>query len=119
MLYFLFHGKITKTKKQQLKKMKIVTFTPNPAIDLYALTTEKISPNEIAKTTKEEYFPGGKGINISRVLLSFGFQTTSLFCTAGFNGQKLANLCRESCNSTALVCGTSSSSTLDRSANCS
>lgn len=75
--------------------MKIVTFTPNPAIDLYALTTEKISPNEIAKTTKEEYFPGGKGINISRVLLSFGFQTTSLFCTAGFNGQKLANLCRE------------------------
>ena len=75
--------------------MKIVTFTPNPAIDLYALTTGKISPNEIAKTTKEEYFPGGKGINISRVLLSFGFQTTSLFCTAGFNGQKLANLCRE------------------------
>lgn len=75
--------------------MKIVTFTPNPAIDLYALTTGKISPNEIAKTTKEEYFPGGKGINISRVLLSFGFQTTSLFCPAGFNGQKLANLCRE------------------------
>ena len=75
--------------------MKIVTFTPNPAIDLYALTTGKITPNEIAKTTKEEYFPGGKGINISRVLLSFGFQTTSLFCTAGFNGQKLANLCRE------------------------
>ena len=75
--------------------MKIVTFTPNPAIDLYAVTKGKISSNEIFNTLKEEHFPGGKGINITRVLLSFGFQTTSLFCSAGLNGQKLANLCRE------------------------
>jgi len=41
------------------------------------------------RTTAEQIFPGGKGINVSIVLSNLGIQNTALGFTAGFTGEQI------------------------------
>ncbi len=73
--------------------MKIVTFTPNPAIDGFARADE-IAPGRISRLSEERSFPGGKGVNVSRTVLAFGGRTSCLAAEGGLAGQELLGLLR-------------------------
>ena len=62
----------------------IVTF--NPAID-YVVHFDQLRPGEINRNEAEEFQFGGKGINVSNVLRTLGFDTVALGFVAGFIGE--------------------------------
>ena len=64
----------------------IYTVTFNPAID-YVVHFEHLRPGEINRKESEEFQFGGKGINVSNVLRSLGFDTVALGFVAGFIGE--------------------------------
>ncbi len=64
----------------------IYTVTFNPAID-YVVHFEKLRPGEINRNESEEFQFGGKGINVSNVLRTLGFDTVALGFVAGFIGE--------------------------------
>ena len=47
------------------------------------------------RTTKELMLPGGKGLNVSTVLQNLGIENTALGFTAGFVGEELKRLAKE------------------------
>ena len=59
----------------------VVTVTLNPAIDLF-LTVETLSPGQLHRIPVPVQHPGGKGINVSKMLHVFGVPTS----TTGFLG---------------------------------
>lgn len=63
----------------------IYTLTFNPAID-YCLKPAQFVPGQINACSWNRAYPGGKGINVSRVLRQLGVQSTALGFTAGFTG---------------------------------
>ena len=67
------------------------TITLNPAID-YIINLEKLSAGELNRSVKEKLLPGGKGINVSVVLSSFGIENTAFGFTAGFTGRELEKM---------------------------
>ena len=73
----------------------IYTVTFNPALDYY-ISADEISFDDINRTTAEEIRFGGKGLNVSAVLSELGVQNTALGFKAGFTGEKLEALLRES-----------------------
>ena len=64
----------------------IYTVTFNPAID-YVVHFEHLRPGEINRNESEEFQFGGKGINVSNVLRTLGFDTVALGFVAGFIGE--------------------------------
>ena len=64
----------------------IYTVTFNPAID-YVVHFEQLRPGEINRNESEEFQFGGKGINVSNVLRTLGFDTVALGFVAGFIGE--------------------------------
>jgi 1-phosphofructokinase len=64
----------------------IVTVTFNPAID-YTLTIGSFRIGEINRTSHEILELGGKGINVSRVLKTLGFDSLAIGYLAGFSGR--------------------------------
>ena len=64
----------------------IYTVTFNPAID-YVVHFEHLCPGEINRNVSEEFQFGGKGINVSNVLRTLGFDTVALGFVAGFIGE--------------------------------
>lgn len=56
---------------------KIITISLNPALDV-TLWTETMDFSEPNKTSREEIYPAGKSINVSRVLSSLGTQSVAL-----------------------------------------
>ena len=64
----------------------IYTVTFNPAID-YVVHFERLLPGEINRNESEEFQFGGKGINVSNVLRTLGFDTVALGFVAGFIGE--------------------------------
>ncbi|MCR4842672.1 MAG: 1-phosphofructokinase [Eubacterium sp.] len=67
----------------------IYTVTFNPAID-YVMKME--TPLEQGMTNRsgcEEFYFGGKGINVSLVLMEFGIESTALGFVAGFTGKAI------------------------------
>ena len=56
---------------------KIITISVNPALDV-TLWTETMDFSEPNKTSREEIYPAGKSINVSRVLSSLGTSSVSL-----------------------------------------
>ncbi len=56
---------------------KIITISINPALDV-TLWTETMDFTEPNKTVREEIYPAGKSINVSRVLSSLGTPSVSL-----------------------------------------
>lgn len=69
----------------------IYTVTLNPAIDLL-LYIEALHPGKIHHSFEEYIFPGGKGINVSRILNRFQIPSTALGFAGGFTGEHLSNV---------------------------
>lgn len=66
----------------------IYTLTFNPAID-YIITTDKIVEGAVNRTTAEQIYFGGKGINVSRILKELGVPSTALGFIGGFTGEAI------------------------------
>lgn len=62
----------------------IYTVTFNPAIDLF-LDTD-LNVGKLNRVRKEEYFVGGKGLNVSQVLRNLGDQSLATGFVGGFTG---------------------------------
>lgn len=63
----------------------IYTLTFNPAID-YVMRPVTMTMGQTNRSSGEEYFIGGKGINVSLVLRELGEKSVALGFTAGFTG---------------------------------
>ncbi|MFL6557715.1 MAG: 1-phosphofructokinase [Bacillus sp. (in: firmicutes)] len=63
----------------------IYTLTLNPSVD-YIVKLESFEIGELNRTVEEAKFPGGKGINVSRVLNQFGTCSKALGFVGGFTG---------------------------------
>jgi 6-phosphofructokinase 2 len=64
---------------------KVLTITLNPAIDK-STTMPALLPAKKLRCTPPKFEPGGRGINISRVLKKFGYPSTAMFLAGGFTG---------------------------------
>lgn len=73
----------------------IYTVTLNPAID-YVVRLEDLRPGVVNRSLGEEFYFGGKGINVSNVLKTLGMDTVVLGFVAGFTGKALEKGLRES-----------------------
>ncbi|MBR3629347.1 MAG: 1-phosphofructokinase [Oscillospiraceae bacterium] len=63
----------------------IYTVTFNPAVD-YVMHTGALHPGMVNRSTAEEIYFGGKGINVSLVLAELGVKSVALGFVAGFTG---------------------------------
>lgn len=63
----------------------IYTCTLNPSVD-YVIQLENMSLGELNRAKNEEYFPGGKGINVSIVLNNLNIKSNLLGFIGGFTG---------------------------------
>lgn len=66
----------------------IYTVTLNPSID-YIVRLDELKTGITNRTTSEEYYIGGKGINVSCVLSELGIKSTALGFVAGFTGEAI------------------------------
>lgn len=66
----------------------IYTVTFNPSLD-YIVSMNGFEMGMTNRTTGEQMFPGGKGINVSIVLRNLGIENTALGFTAGFTGDQI------------------------------
>lgn len=66
----------------------IYTVTFNPAID-YVVRTPQMKMGEVNRSSSEEIFFGGKGINVSVVLAELGVRSKALGFVAGFTGRAI------------------------------
>lgn len=73
----------------------IYTVTLNPSLD-YVMHAAECTLGQVNRSTAEHLFPGGKGINVSRVLKSLGHESVALGFLAGDIGDIISGmLCRE------------------------
>ena len=68
----------------------IYTVTLNPSID-YIVRLDKLTSGITNRTTSEEYYYGGKGINVSMVLAELDIDSTAYGFVAGFTGKAIEN----------------------------
>lgn len=66
----------------------IYTVTFNPSLD-YIVSMNDFQMGMTNRTTAEQIFAGGKGINVSIVLKNLGIENTALGFTAGFTGEQI------------------------------
>ncbi len=66
----------------------IYTVTLNPALDR-TLSVERIKPDDSNRIEREERYAGGKGIDVSKVLTTFGILNKALGFVGGFAGEEL------------------------------
>lgn len=66
----------------------IYTVTLNPALD-YVVQVDELKTGCVNRTTGENIYPGGKGINVSMVLKHLGYDSKVLGFVAGFTGAQL------------------------------
>ena len=66
----------------------IYTVTLNPSID-YVVRLESLVTGITNRTTSEEYYFGGKGINVSCVLAELDLESTAFGFVAGFTGDAI------------------------------
>lgn len=64
----------------------IYTCTLNPSID-YVVKVNNFKEGHLNRTESANVYPGGKGINVSRVLKRLGTENTALGFAGGFTGQ--------------------------------
>lgn len=72
----------------------IYTVTFSPTLD-YVVEVDHFRTGTINRTTSEQVFPGGKGVNVSIALKNFGIENTALGFTAGFSGTEIRRLLRD------------------------
>lgn len=63
----------------------IYTVTLNPSVD-FIVEVEQFELGGLNRMNKEAKYPGGKGINVSRILSRIGSRTTALGFSGGFPG---------------------------------
>lgn len=68
----------------------VYTVTFNPAID-YVVRTSAMKLGEVNRSSSEDMYFGGKGINVSAVLKELGIASRALGFTAGFTGEAIEN----------------------------
>ena len=66
----------------------IYTVTFSPAID-YVVYMDELRQGATNRTISEEYYFGGKGINVSTILTELGIDNTALGFVSGFTGEAL------------------------------
>ncbi|MDD6156664.1 MAG: 1-phosphofructokinase [Lachnospiraceae bacterium] len=66
----------------------IYTITVNPSLD-YIVSVDDFKLGLTNRTSSEKLLPGGKGINVSQVLMNLGVENTALGFVAGFTGDAL------------------------------
>lgn len=66
----------------------IYTVTFSPAID-YVVYMDELNQGATNRTISEEYYFGGKGINVSTILTELGIDNTALGFVSGFTGEAL------------------------------
>ncbi|MGZ4161041.1 MAG: 1-phosphofructokinase [Neobacillus sp.] len=64
----------------------IYTLTLNPSVD-YIVQLESFELGDLNRTISETKYPGGKGINVSRVLSELGVTSIALGFNGGFTGK--------------------------------
>lgn len=64
----------------------IFTVTLNPSVD-YIVQLDSLNLGGLNRSTGERKYPGGKGINVSRVLKGLGVESTVLGFVGGFTGK--------------------------------
>lgn len=72
----------------------IYTVTLNPSVD-YIVQLEALQPGKLNRSSTEAKFPGGKGINVSRVLKRMGVDSKPLGFIGGFTGQYIEDYLRK------------------------
>ena len=63
----------------------IYTVTLNPSID-YVITLENLTLGQVNRLNSDQKLPGGKGINVSRILKRLNIDSTALGFLGGFTG---------------------------------
>lgn len=71
----------------------IYTVTLNPSID-YVVEVEDLKLGGLNRMTRDLKLPGGKGINVSRVLNRLGAENTAIGFLGGFTGRHIEDLLR-------------------------
>lgn len=66
----------------------IYTVTFNPAID-YVMHIPEMNAGMVNRSEREEIYFGGKGINVSFVLMELGIKSKALGFVAGFTGEAI------------------------------
>ncbi len=69
----------------------VATLTLNPALDL-SLHVDTLRLGEVHRAVSSRLDPGGKGINVSRVLHGLGIKTRTLALLGGQSGETLARM---------------------------
>lgn len=72
----------------------IITVTLNPAVD-ETIYIEKLKPYGVNKVSKSRLDPGGKGINVSKMVHGLGEKTLALGFCGGENGNYIRNALEE------------------------
>ncbi len=72
----------------------IYTVTFNPSLD-YIVSVEGFKLGLTNRTSSELMLPGGKGINVSTVLMNLGIESTALGFVAGFTGDEIVRRLKE------------------------
>jgi 6-phosphofructokinase 2 len=70
---------------------RIVTLTPNPAIDL-CTSIDRVVPTRKLRCATQRRDPGGGGINVARVVRRFGGDVEAILPAGGVTGQLLRRL---------------------------
>jgi 1-phosphofructokinase len=69
----------------------IVTLTLNPSLDR-TLALDSLRRGEVLRATSARIDPGGKGVNVTRVLRAFGVDSHAVIPCAGPDGEELVRL---------------------------
>jgi 1-phosphofructokinase len=72
----------------------IYTITFNPAID-YIVSVADYRGGAVNRSSSEKLLAGGKGINVSTVLMNLGHENTALGFLAGFTGDEIRRILDE------------------------
>lgn len=70
---------------------RIVTLTPNPAVDL-CTSVDRIVPTRKLRCTTQRRDPGGGGVNVARIVKRFGGDVEAILPAGGTTGQLLCRL---------------------------
>src|SRR4029078_13519010 len=81
---------------------KIVTLTPNPAIDL-STAVERVVPRSKLRCAQARRDPGGGGVNVARVVKRLGGHGEAILPVGGFTGELLPRLLEKDGISSCLI----------------
>lgn len=75
--------------------MKFVTVTLNPALDMNITLSVPLVTDGLNRSESAAFSPGGKGINVSRALHAFGYDSDCICVLGGFTGAKVKAMLKE------------------------